>query len=260
MQRALNASRSEFQQLKQRMVEVQGYLQHLKSRQDLLETAPPTAAPPEPKEFPEVGLGAEPAPREVCTLPGGTVNPPSAAPPPKKNAKRSKLAPPDPPLKPAITARPAVATPDVADPAAVAGSPTAAAAKMGSSGSSGASPGTSGSSGAAPAAAAAARRWPAPAQGLLTEINICCWTGQNFPIAISADALVQDLEDKIIDMLASDPTYEEAYNLAKSRGLQLIYKGRTLIHKLNKLDCYVPLANSFDIVVHVLVCKRKNPC
>jgi hypothetical protein len=90
MQRALNASRSEFQQLKQRMVEVQGYLQHLKSRQDLLETAPPTAAPPEPKEFPEVGLGAEPAPGEVCTLPGCTVNPPSAAPPPKQNAKRSK--------------------------------------------------------------------------------------------------------------------------------------------------------------------------
>ena len=42
-----------------------------------------TAAPPEPKEFPEVGsLGAEPAPREVCTLPGCTVNPPSAPAPP----------------------------------------------------------------------------------------------------------------------------------------------------------------------------------
>jgi hypothetical protein len=152
-----------------------------------------------------------------------------------------------------------------AAPAAVAGPPTAAAAKTGSSGASGASSGASGASGAAPAiaapaAAAAARTRPAPAHGLLTEVNIYCWTGQKFPIAISADALVQDLEDKIIDMLASDPTYEEAYNLAKSRGLQLIYKGRTLIHKLNKLDCYVPLANSFDIVVHVFVCKRKNPC
>jgi hypothetical protein len=45
MQHALNASRSEFQQLQQRTVEVQGYLQHLKSRQDLLETTAGAAAP-----------------------------------------------------------------------------------------------------------------------------------------------------------------------------------------------------------------------
>ena len=142
--------------------------------------------------------------------------------------------------------------------AAVAGQPTAAAAKTGSSGASGASPGASGASGAAPAAAATARTWPAPANDLLTEIDIRCWTGQKFPIAISADALVQDLEDKIIDVLASDTAYEEASKVAKSRGLQLVYNGNTLIHKLNKLDCYVSRANSFGIVVHVFVCKSKG--
>jgi hypothetical protein len=145
-----------------------------------------------------------------------------------------------------------------AAPAAVAGPPTATAAKTGSSGASGASPGASGASGGDPAAAAAARTWPAPANDLLTEIDIHCWTGQKFPIAIWADALVQDLEDKIIDVLASDPAYEEASKLAKSRSLQLVYNGKTLIHKLNKLDCYVSLANSFGIVVHVFVCKSKG--
>jgi hypothetical protein len=145
-----------------------------------------------------------------------------------------------------------------AAPAAVAGPPTAAAAKTGSSGASGASPGASGASGGDPAAAAAARTWPAPANDLLTEIDIHCWTGQKFPIAIWADALVQDLEDKIIDVLASDPAYEEASKVAKSRGLQLVYNGKTLIHKLNKLDCYVSRANSFGIVVHVFVCKSKG--
>jgi len=173
----------------------------------------------------------------------------------------------------------------IAAPAAVAGPPIAAAAKTGSSGASGASPGASGASGASGAApslttlgthgkrpadhALPCRNAPrrtipnttAPAHDLLTEINISCWTGLKFPIAIRADSIVQDLENKIIHVLASDPAYEELSRVAQSRGMQLVYNGKTLIHKFNKLDCYiVHIAGerSVGIVVHVFVGKGKG--
>lgn len=104
------------------------------------------------------------------------------------------------------------------------------------------------------AAAPAADRAPF---GLLTEfqINICHASGLNFPIAIQADSLVQDLEDRIILVLASID--KQISELAASRGMKLVYKGVELIHKFNSLDSYISRAVSDDIVVHIVVLKSK---
>jgi hypothetical protein len=101
---------------------------------------------------------------------------------------------------------------------------------------------------------------PAPAHapfGLLTEfqINIRHASGLNFPIAIKADSLVQDLEERIVLVLASID--KEISELAASRGMKLVYKGVELIHKFNSLDCYISRAVSDDIVVDLFVLKGK---
>ena len=101
---------------------------------------------------------------------------------------------------------------------------------------------------------------PAPAHapfGLLTEfqINIRHASGLNFPIAIKADSLVQDLEECIVLVLASID--KEISELAASRGMKLVYKGVELIHKFNSLDCYISRAVLDDIVVDLFVLKGK---